>query len=380
MESVKVFPTPLQSLEAGTWFKAICGASFQNLPAIRSLAIAYALAGADCIDVAADEATLAAAREGLRVAERLRPVAIERGFPATPPPLLMASFNDAEDPHFRKAHFNPLYCPQDCPRPCERICPADAIDFELGATGKPLGVIDARCYGCGRCVPICPIGAIETRSFVAQPKRVIAAIISGIDAIEIHTRPGSLPEFQRLWSAIRPWVNRLALVSISCPDSRELDAIDYLRTLAAEVTPNLSPALIWQADGRSMSGDIGKGATMAAIHFGRKVLAAGLPGFVQLAGGTNDRTVAKLSAAGLKRGRGGISGVAYGSFARQQIAPILSQLDDPHRVDRLEQHPQLLWQAVRLARELTAPLSSAAAKAQPKATRAIAPEILSTPP
>ncbi len=365
MGGVKVFPSQIQSLEAGTWFKAICGASFQHLPAIRTIAIAYALAGADCIDVAADEATIAAARDGLRVAERLRPEAIERGFPAAPPPLLMASFNDAEDPHFRKAYFDPLVCPPRCPRPCERVCPADAIDFELGATGKPLGVIDARCYGCGRCVPTCPIGAIDTRSFVAKPKRVIGAIISGIDAIEIHTRSGSEADFDRLWQAICPWVNRLSLLSVSCPDSRDRDAIAYLRALAAKISPQLAPVLLWQADGRPMSGDLGKGATVAAVRFGRKVVAAGLPGFVQLAGGTNDRTVTKLQEAGLRLGRGGISGVAYGSFARKLLAPICDELEAHRGRDRLELHPELLWRAVRLAHSLTASLKPALEEARP---------------
>lgn len=348
--------TPLQSLEAGTWFKAICGASFQHLPAIRSLAIVYALAGADCLDVAADAAVITAAKDGLCVAEHLRHESIARGFPNTPPPLLMASFNDAEDPHFRKAQFDPLYCPRDCPRPCEKICPAEAINFELGVTGKPLGVIDARCYGCGRCVPICPIGAIETRAYVATPKSVAATIINGIDAIEIHTRPGCLPDFLRLWHSVQPWINRLRLISISCPDSRTFDAIAYLRTIAAEITPNLKPVLIWQADGRPMSGDVGKGATMAAIHFGRKVVAAKLPGFVQLAGGTNDRSVIKLKQARLKLGQGGIAGIAYGSFARRQLAEVLETLETFSVNDRLEQHPQLLWSAVRIARDVTTPL------------------------
>ena len=55
--------SPLKSLENGNWFKLICGASYQHLPDIRNLALVYTLAGADCIDVAADPATIAAAQE-----------------------------------------------------------------------------------------------------------------------------------------------------------------------------------------------------------------------------------------------------------------------------------------------------------------------------
>lgn len=36
--------------------------SKQDLPAVRNLALVYTLAGADCIDVAADEAVIEAAR------------------------------------------------------------------------------------------------------------------------------------------------------------------------------------------------------------------------------------------------------------------------------------------------------------------------------
>lgn len=35
---------------------------FQDLPAVRNLAVVYTLAGADCIDVAAEEAVIEAAR------------------------------------------------------------------------------------------------------------------------------------------------------------------------------------------------------------------------------------------------------------------------------------------------------------------------------
>ncbi|NER08760.1 MAG: 4Fe-4S ferredoxin, partial [Okeania sp. SIO3C4] len=53
--------SPLISLKKGHWFKLICGASFQHLPTVRNLTLAYTLAGADCIDVAADPAAIASA-------------------------------------------------------------------------------------------------------------------------------------------------------------------------------------------------------------------------------------------------------------------------------------------------------------------------------
>jgi hypothetical protein len=137
-----------------------------------------------------------------------------------------------------------------------------------------------------------------------------------------------------------------------------------------------------------MSGDIGMGTTHPAIKLGEKVLAAKLPGYVQLAGGTNNHTVSKLRSLGLlhpqktptidllspsspKRDRT-IAGVAYGSYARVLLSPILQELENlqqpkpmppditteletitpnPH-LTHLENLPDRLWQAVSLAHSL----------------------------
>jgi Fe-S-cluster-containing hydrogenase component 2 len=350
-----------RSLNQGHWFKLICGASFQHLPAIRTLSLVYALAGADCIDVAADPAIISIAREALAIAHQLSDQARDRGFtPSTP--WLMVSLNDGEDPHFRKAEFNPEHCPPDCPRPCETICPADAIDHS--------GVIDDRCYGCGRCVPLCPIEQIITRSYVYAPEVISPMLLqSGIDAIEIQTQIGRIDDFNRIWNTIAPRIEQLKLISISCPDGDGL--IDYLRSLHELITP-LPCALIWQTDGRPMSGDIGDGATRACVKLGQKVLATDIPGHIQLAGGTNRHTVPKLESVGMLQNRESrrtsrsISGLAYGSYARSLLSPVLTQLDameipplnirsHPHTI---ETAPDLLWQAVSLASELVHQIKS----------------------
>lgn len=367
---------PLQSLKHGNWFKLICGASFQHLPAVRNLTLAYTLAGADCIDVAADPAVIVATQEALLVAQRLARDAQERGFAFTGDlPLLMVSLNDGEDPHFRKADFNTQECPSDCPRPCEKICPAQAILFN-NTKDEFSGVIREKCYGCGRCLSICPYGIIYTNSYVSTPGAIAPLIMSkGIDAIEIHTQVGRLAEFQRLWQGIAPWADQLKLLAISCNDGEGL--IDYLQAIYDLIVPR-PQFLIWQTDGRSMSGDIGDGTTIATIKLGQKVLAANLAGYVQLAGGTNSYTVPKLQAMGLLNDFGlennnpkiqnptsKIAGVAYGSYARVLLSPMLDQLENKEVVNtdsqgniRLEEKPELLWQAVALAHSLVSQIKS----------------------
>ena len=125
------------------------------------------------------------------------------------------------------------------------------------------------------------------------------------------------------------------------------------------------------------------------MKLGQKVLTAKLPGYVQLAGGTNSYTVAKLKAMGMLRAslwerRNSlednnssnfwelsdnfpkypyIAGVAYGSYARVLLSPILQKLEDKEvnnhsdrAIVRLEEEPDLLWQAVELAHSLVSQL------------------------
>lgn len=345
---------PLQSLATGSWFKLICGASFQHLPSIHDLTLAYGLAGADCIDVAADPAVVTMATEALDLAEAIADQSPDLALHWQGRPWLMMSLNDAEDPHFRKAFFDPDQCPADCSRPCESICPAIAID----ATG----VIGDRCYGCGRCVPICPLGLIDTQNHVSSPQTAAELIVSGkIEAVEIHTQAGHFADFKKLWQTLKPVHHHLKLLAISCQDHPKVLA--YLNHLFEEIAP-LSCTLLWQTDGRPMSGDIGKGTIHASIQFAQKVLQSNLSGYVQLAGGTNNHTVHKLNSLQLLRGdrpdatNPFVSGIAYGSYARKLLQPILEPKDSTSRP--LEQDPDRLWQAVNSASDLINPLKSLA--------------------
>lgn len=333
---------PLKSLKEGRWFKLICGASYQYLPAIRDLTVVYGLAGADCIDVSADLAVVEVVKDAFQILSSLHSsndLSNRSRSSSAELPLLMVSFSDGEDPHFRKAVFDPVTCPPDCLRPCESSCPTSAIVFDEETSG----VIEERCYGCGRCLPVCPIQNINTVTRATTFAAIAPSILEKVDAIEVHTQVGRYDAFMSLWLLLQPSVSHLSAISVSCPD--EEGAIEYLWELYEGMQPLTIP-LIWQADGRPMSGDIGKGTTHATLKFAQKLLRSGPPGFVQLAGGTNAHTVSKLDwllassethdAVSLNFAESEsaytkptFGGIAYGSFARQLVTPLIEDMVSP---------------------------------------------------
>ena len=113
---------PTRALGSGRWVKLIAGASNQDLVAIEDLAAIYALAGVHCVDVAADGAVVAAARRGIAWARQRHGEATD-GALNWQEPWLMVSLSDGEDPHFRKAWFDPLRCPPPAPGPVNASVP-----------------------------------------------------------------------------------------------------------------------------------------------------------------------------------------------------------------------------------------------------------------
>ncbi|KAJ6848715.1 uncharacterized protein M6B38_275860 [Iris pallida] len=181
---------PVESLRRGDWVKLICGAGFEDAADVRNLSLVYTLAGVDCIDCAAEASVVSAVNEGIDAALSIASVGR---------PWVMISVNDdREDVHFRKAEFNPEDCPVDCSRPCERVCPANAIslqrvsgedEYTRNTTIKVQGgVITERCYGCGRCFPVCPYDKIRSVTYVRDPTSTCELLKrDDVDAIEIHT-------------------------------------------------------------------------------------------------------------------------------------------------------------------------------------------------
>lgn len=113
-----------------------------------------------------------------------------------------------------------------------------------------------------------------------------------------------------------------------------------------------------------MSGDLGRGTTHATLRLAETVAASRLPGHIQLAGGTNQHTVPALRRRQAQLRRQGlalpVAGIAYGSYARAQLMPLLERLPP---AAPLESYPALLWPAVAIARQLVSQVKAGEAPA-----------------
>jgi ferredoxin len=245
---------------------------------------------------------------------------------------------------------------------------------------NPEGVLADRCYGCGRCVPTCPYGMIDTASYKVDADAIKELFeTKQVNAIEIHTQYGHETAFDSLVKSVGEEVFANAkVIAVSLPDMGN-KTIPYMEKLQSSFTSHpmwhtftrsnaltdehregidCAPAhggvQIWQCDGRPMSGDIGRGTARAAVEFASDIIdqleaietiddvytrKRGGEGtielfegkqYVQLAGGTNDYSPVVAREENLA-GRKGFGGYAFGGFARKRISKILSQLDEVRR-------------------------------------------------
>ena len=290
-------------IEQNKWVKLICGASNEDIISIEDLCAIYSAAGVDYIDVAAEQSIVQAARNGIKWAKEIFGTS----------PGLMISISDGRDIHFRKAKFDPLKCPTNCPRPCERICPTSAIDH--------FGVKESKCYGCGRCLNSCPLNLISDYEYNLSNKN-LSQTLQQIkpDAVEIHTDITRIDAFIKVASTLKNSGVKLKKISVSCGlNQSKKDPKDLSKALwdRYEILVKHNVPLIWQLDGRPMSGDLAPSTGKDTVKLWENIGSQLPPGLIQLAGGTNERTHEFLKVNNFP------DGIAFGSSARKIMQPLI---------------------------------------------------------
>ncbi|KAG6431378.1 hypothetical protein SASPL_109457 [Salvia splendens] len=293
----------------------------------------------------------------------------------------MISVNDGEDLHFRKAEFDPDDCPPDCPRPCENVCPADAIFSNLGKAGPSKGVLAercyGRCYGCGRCLPICPYDNIRAITYVRDVAATAKLIQRDeVDAIEIHTSGRQPESFQELWSGLGDSIHKLKLVAVSLPDLGDLtipngfyvgnneDEPPLPQFMAGSIVvkpiplhpPHTNGLILiqcftfvlvltvvgWPPYERRYWQRCNEGSNQICFTFSisrRQAIRFGELSILFLG--------EKAPLNSPETSHALISGVAFGGYARNIVGRVLSSLQSDYGYARLEDHPDHLLKAIK---------------------------------
>ena len=318
------------------WVKLICGASNEDIVAIEDLCAIYSAAGVDYIDVAAEQSIVKAARNGIKWSEEYFGTS----------PGLMISISDGKDIHFRKAKFDPFKCPPNCPRPCEKICPTLAIDNS--------GIKESKCYGCGRCITSCPLNLISEYEYNLSKDDLSSTLqITKPDAVEIHTEINRIDSFVKVVHTLKNSKTKLKKISVSCglnqspKDPKEPK--DLLKALweRYEILAELNVPLIWQLDGRPMSGDLAPSTGKDTVKLFERIGAHLPPGLIQIAGGTNEKTHEFLNINNFP------DGIAFGSSARKIMQPFIEFANKNNK--RLCEYPERMDLAIKKAQKLLKP-------------------------
>ena len=287
----------LSALAEKRFFKLISGGSLTETEKIAHLARAYAMAGADCLDLAPD----------LQVIQTVESVLQEL---PPPHPVIMISLPLDPDPHFRKIELDEPACIQ-CGL-CLPACPTEAITLP-----EVLEISQSLCYGCGRCVPTCPTEALSLLPFQVESQMEAALSHPLVEAVEIHSHyvdPYMLATFLEYW---RPLLHNKLISLCFRIDNLPPEQILEFYQVAARFSP--LPVML-QVDGAPMSGNDDPAASRPALEAAGQVMGMfqehGVPlPPVTISGGINRHTATLLQDAPCQE----IAGAGMGTVARKTI-------------------------------------------------------------
>ena len=153
---------------------------------------------------------------------------------------------------------------------------------------------------------------------------------------------------------------KLDKISISCGLNQSFkkaqEPEDLLKALweRYEILNELDIPLIWQLDGRPMSGDLAPTTSRDAVKLFEKIGSDLPPGLIQLAGGTNEKTHEFLNSNNLP------DGIAFGSAARKIMQPLIEFAHKNNK--KLYEYPEIMGLAIKKAQKFLEPWKSSSFK------------------
>ena len=224
-----------------------------------------------------------------------------------------------------------------------------------------LGIKESKCYGCGRCLNSCPLNLISEYEYNLS-KNDLASTLQKIkpNAVEIHTEINRLDSFTKVVSILKSSGMKLDKISISCGLNQSFkksqEPEDLLKALweRYEILNELDIPLIWQLDGRPMSGDLAPTTSRDAVKLFEKIGSDLPPGLIQLAGGTNEKTHEFLNSNNLP------DGIAFGSAARKIMQPLIEFAHKNNK--KLYEYPEIMGLAIKKAQKFLEPWKSSSFK------------------
>lgn len=223
-------------------FKLIGGGSLTEARRVGPISAVYAMAGAQCVDVAPNRWVV----EAVKKAFNGLPSSVER-------PLLMVSLPLDPDPHFRKMHVDDSAC-TGCDA-CTPTCPTEALAVDESTL--ILAVEQPLCYGCGRCVPVCPTQALSMSPHHPDAADVLPVLRDPhVEAVEIHSGfadEALIDPFMATYGeALQGKQLAICFQAGDIAPQRWLPFVARWIEIQAQVLP--AARLVVQVDGRPMSG------------------------------------------------------------------------------------------------------------------------------